>query len=511
MQMTLPAGSSLTKSIETSLKAEKILKEKFPEIKHVVAKIGTAEVPTDPMAVEDADIMIVMKPFSEWTSARSRDEMVEKMKAALADIKDVEFNFSQPIQLRFNELMTGAKADIAIKLYGENMQELYSKAKEAAQYIEKIPGASDVIVEQAMGLPQLLVKYDRDKIARYGINIEDLNTIIRTAYAGETAGVVFENERRFDLVVRLDKDIVKDFDIDRLFVRTADGAKVPVSEVADITLQTGPLQINRDATKRRIVIGVNVRNADIKQVVSDIQDTLDKNIKLKPGYYFEYGGQFQNLQNAINTLIIVIPLALGLIMLLLFFAFRSIKYAIVVFSTVPLSLIGGIVALWLRGLPFSISAGVGFIALFGVAVLNGILMINHFNDLRTSGKYHMCTNRIIQNGCPHLLRPVFLTGLVASLGFVPMAVATSAGAEVQRPLATVVIGGLIVSTILTLVIIPVFYKLVNSITRFVMRKRHITMILVALLTFAGTDLYAQTPDTVSLNEAVNIAIQTIRD
>lgn len=507
MQMTLPAGSSLTKSIETSLKAEKILKEKFPEIKHVVAKIGTAEVPTDPMAVEDADIMIVMKPFSEWTSARSRDEMVEKMKAALADIKDVEFNFSQPIQLRFNELMTGAKADIAIKLYGENMQELYSKAKEAAQYIEKIPGASDVIVEQAMGLPQLLVKYDRDKIARYGINIEDLNTIIRTAYAGETAGVVFENERRFDLVVRLDKDIVKDFDIDRLFVRTADGAKVPVSEVADITLQTGPLQINRDATKRRIVIGVNVRNADIKQVVSDIQDTLDKNIKLKPGYYFEYGGQFQNLQNAINTLIIVIPLALGLIMLLLFFAFRSIKYAIVVFSTVPLSLIGGIVALWLRGLPFSISAGVGFIALFGVAVLNGILMINHFNDLRTSGKYHMCTNRIIQNGCPHLLRPVFLTGLVASLGFVPMAVATSAGAEVQRPLATVVIGGLIVSTILTLVIIPVFYKLVNSITRFVMRKRHITMILVALLTFAGTDLYAQTPDTVSLNEAVNIAIQ----
>lgn len=508
MQMTLPAGSSLSQSIETSLKAEKILKDKFPEIKHVVAKIGTAEVPTDPMAVEDADIMIVMKPFSEWTSARSRDEMVEKMKAALAGIKDVEFNFSQPIQLRFNELMTGAKADIAIKLYGEDMQELYSKAKEAAQYIEKIPGASDVIVEQAMGLPQLLVKYDRDKIARYGINIEDLNTVIRTAYAGETAGVVFENERRFDLVVRLDKDIVKDFDIDRLFVRTPDGANIPVSEVADITLQTGPLQINRDATKRRIVIGVNVRNADIKQVVSAIQTTLDKNIKLKPGYYFEYGGQFQNLQNAIDTLTIVIPLALGLIMLLLFFAFHSIKYALVVFSTVPLSLIGGIVALWLRGLPFSISAGVGFIALFGVAVLNGILMINHFNDLRTRGKYDLCTSRIIKNGCPHLLRPVFLTGLVASLGFVPMAVATSAGAEVQRPLATVVIGGLIVSTVLTLVIIPVFYKLVNSITRFVMRKRHIKMIiLIALLTFAGTNLHAQTADTVSLNEAITIAIQ----
>lgn len=507
MQMTLPAGSSLSKSIETSLQAEKILKEKFPEIKHVVAKIGTAEVPTDPMAVEDADIMIIMKPFSEWTSAGSRAEMVEKMKAALADIENVEFNFSQPIQLRFNELMTGAKADIAIKLYGEDMEELYSKAKEAAQYIEQIPGASDVLVEQAMGLPQLLVNYDRSKIARYGIDIEELNTIIRTAYAGETAGVVFENERRFDLVVRLDKEKVKDFDIDKLFVRTSDGIRIPVSEVADITLKTGPLQINRDATKRRIVIGVNVRNADIKQVVSAIQDTLDKNIKLKPGYYFEYGGQFKNLQNAIDTLTIVIPIALSLILLLLFFAFHSVIYSLVVFSTVPLSLIGGIVALWLRGLPFSISAGVGFIALFGVAVLNGILMINHFNDLRTRGKYNMCTNRIIRKGCPHLLRPVFLTGLVASLGFVPMAVATSAGAEVQRPLATVVIGGLIVSTILTLVIIPVFYKLVNSITRSVMRRRHLIILLIVLLSCTGTGLHAQSPDTVSMNEAINIAMQ----
>lgn len=507
MQMTLPAGSSLSKSIETSLQAEKILKEKFPEIKHVVAKIGTAEVPTDPMAVEDADIMIIMKPFSEWTSAGSRAEMVEKMKAALADIENVEFNFSQPIQLRFNELMTGAKADIAIKLYGEDMEELYSKAKEAAQYIEQIPGASDVLVEQAMGLPQLLVNYDRSKIARYGIDIEELNTIIRTAYAGETAGVVFENERRFDLVVRLDKEKVKDFDIDKLFVRTSDGIRIPISEVADITLKTGPLQINRDATKRRIVIGVNVRNADIKQVVSAIQDTLDKNIKLKPGYYFEYGGQFKNLQNAIDTLTIVIPIALSLILLLLFFAFHSVIYSLVVFSTVPLSLIGGIVALWLRGLPFSISAGVGFIALFGVAVLNGILMINHFNDLRTRGKYNMCTNRIIRKGCPHLLRPVFLTGLVASLGFVPMAVATSAGAEVQRPLATVVIGGLIVSTILTLVIIPVFYKLVNSITRSVMRRRHLIILLIVLLSCTGTGLHAQSPDTVSMNEAINIAMQ----
>lgn len=470
MQMTLPAGSSLSKSIEVSLEAEKLLKEKFPEIKHVVAKIGTAEVPTDPMAVEDADIMIVMKPFNEWTSAKSRAEMVEKMKSTLDGIEDVEFNFSQPIQLRFNELMTGAKADIAIKLYGEDMEELYSKAKEAAKYVEKVPGAADVLVEQAMGLPQLLVNYNRAKIARYGIDIEELNTIIRTAYAGETAGVVFENERRFDLVVRLDKDKVKDLKIDKLFVRTSEGIRIPVSEVAEITLQNGPLQINRDATKRRIVIGVNVRNADIQQVVEAIRESLDNNIKLKPGYYFEYGGQFENLQNAISTLMVVIPIALMLILLLLFFAFRSVIYSLVVFSTVPLSLIGGIVALWLRGMPFSISAGVGFIALFGVAVLNGILMINHFNDLRKKNYYNMCTVKIIRKACPHLLRPVFLTGLVASLGFVPMAIATSAGAEVQRPLATVVIGGLIVSTILTLIIIPVFYKMVNTAGTIIRRR-----------------------------------------
>ena len=345
MQMTLPAGSSLTRSIDISLEAERVLKQRFPEVKHVVAKIGTAEVPTDPMSVEDADVMIVMKPFKEWTSASSREEMVEKMKEALDGVKGAEFNFSQPIQLRFNELMTGAKADIAIKLYGEDMEELYARAKDAAKYVAQVPGASDVIVEQAMGLPQLVVKYDRTKISRYGINIQELNDIIRTAYAGEAAGVVFENERRFDLVVRLDNDKVKDLDLNRLYVRTCDGLQVPVSEVATIDLVDGPLQINRDATKRRIVIGVNVRNADIQQVVERISNTLDGNVKLKPGYYFEYGGQFENLQNAIRTLMIVIPIALMLILLLLFFAFRSITYSLVVFSTVPLSLIGGILAL----------------------------------------------------------------------------------------------------------------------------------------------------------------------
>ena len=505
MQMTLPAGSSLTHSIELSKQAEETLMKSFPEIKHVVAKIGTAEVPTDPMALEDADIMIVMKPFKEWTSASSRAEMVEKMKASLEPITGAEFNFSQPIQLRFNELMTGAKADIAIKLYGEDMAELYKKAKEASLFVEQVPGAADVIVEQAMGLPQLVVHYDRAKIARYGMNIEELNTIIRTAYAGEAAGVVFENERRFDLVLRLDNDKVADLNLDKLFVRTAEGIQIPVSEVATIELVNGPLQINRDATKRRIVIGVNVRDADIQKVVRTIQETLDKHIKLEPGYYFEYGGQFENLRNAIDTLTIVIPVALSLILLLLFFAFKSVTYSLVVFSTVPLSLIGGILALWLRGLPFSISAGVGFIALFGVAVLNGILMINHFNNLRKQTKYQMTTNRILAKGCPHLLRPVFLTGLVASLGFVPMAIAKSAGAEVQRPLATVVIGGLIVSTILTLIIIPVFYRLVNSSAAW-KRQRWLKRLLPFLL-FLGILFPTHAQQTVSLEEAVTIALE----
>ena len=506
MQMTLPAGSSLSESIAVSDEAEKVLKEKFPEIKHVVAKIGTAEVPTDPMAVEDADVMIIMKPFKEWTSASSRAEMVEKMKEALEPLSErAEFNFSQPIQLRFNELMTGAKADIAVKLYGEDTHELYEKAKEAAKYVEQVPGASDVIVEQTMGLPQLVVKYNRGKIARYGINIEELNTIIRTAYAGEASGVVFENERRFDLVVRLDQEKVADLNLDKLFVRSGEGIQIPVSEVATIDLVNGPLQINRDATKRRIVIGVNVRGADIQQVVQEIQKTLDRNIKLKPGYYFDYGGQFENLQNAINTLLIVVPVALMLILLLLFFAFKNVTYTLVVFSTVPLSLIGGILALWLRGLPFSISAGVGFIALFGVAVLNGILMINHFNDIHKQTMYPLSTNRVIARGTPHLLRPVFLTGLVASLGFVPMAVATSAGGEVQRPLATVVIGGLIVSTVLTLLVIPVFYKIVGSAAvwkRAYSGKKFFFLLLLALL-----PIPMKAQQVVTLEQAIELAKQ----
>jgi cobalt-zinc-cadmium resistance protein CzcA len=512
MQMTLPAGSSLTRSVEVATQAETILLNNFPEIKHVVSKIGTAEVPTDPMAIEDADVMIIMKPFKEWTSARSRTGIVELMKDALeAEIHDVEFIFSQPIQLRFNELMTGAKADIAIKLFGEDMDELYARATEAAEYIERVPGADDVMVERALGLPQLVITYDRSKLARYGVNISELNDVIRAAYAGEKAGIVFENERRFDLVVRLDQEKVSELNLNRLFVRTAEGIQIPLSQVANVELISGPLQINRDATKRRIVIGINVRDGDIQRVVRDIRELLDRNIRLQPGYYFEYGGQFENLQNAINTLLVVVPIALFLILLLLFIAFRSITYTLVIFTTVPLSLIGGILALWLRGLPFSISAGVGFIALFGVSVLNGILMINHFIELHKQNKYSLTTNRIIRKGTPLLLRPVFLTGLVASLGFVPMAIATSAGAEVQRPLATVVVGGLIVSTALTLIIIPAFYYLINS-SATIMRKPFIrkmlrpkSMLLVLLMIIMTMPVPVNARQSVTLEQAVTMA------
>ena len=512
MQMTLPVGSSLSKSIDVSLKMEKALKDSFPEITHVVSKIGTAEVPTDPMSVETADVVIVMKPFKEWTSASTRDEMVEKMKTVVDGVGGAEYNFSQPIQLRFNELMSGAKADIAIILYGEDLEELNDKAHEAAKYINNVSGVGDVIVEQGMGLPQLLIEYDRKAIARYGLNIEDINTIIRTAYAGETAGVVLENERRFDLVLRLNREQVTDVNLDRIFIHTKAGVNIPVSELATTKIVDGPMQINRDATKRRIVVGVNVRGGNTQQVVADIQQELEKNVKLKPGYYFEYGGSFENLQNAINTLSIVIPIALVLILLLLFFAFRSATYTLVVFSTVPLSLIGGIAALWVRGMPFSISAGVGFIALFGVSVLNGILMINHFNDLKRQNKHQMCTDRVIALGAPHLLRPVLLTGLVASLGFLPMAIATSAGAEVQRPLATVVIGGLLFSTFLNLVIIPVFYRLVGIFTARSQRRKNAKRLrkmsaavtLLMLLSMPAFAIAQETSRKVSLPEAIEL-------
>ncbi|TNE62276.1 MAG: CusA/CzcA family heavy metal efflux RND transporter, partial [Bacteroidetes bacterium] len=460
MQMAIQPGSSLQESVHTSTKAERILLENFPEVKHVVSKIGTAEVPTDPMAIEDADIMIVLKEKKDWVSAKTREELVGMMKEKLSVIAGAGFEFTQPIQLRFNELMTGAKTDIAVKIFGENTDTLKHYADRAAALITDIPGAGDVKVEQTEGLPQLIVQFNRAKIAQYGLNIEELNTLVRTAFAGEVAGVVFENERKFDLVVRLDQVSRQEVNLDQIFVHLPGDRSIPMSEVATVTYSEGPMQISRESARRRINVGINVRNRDIASLVAEIEQTLDARLDLPPGYSIQYGGQFENLQKASRRLSIAVPVALVLIFALLYFTFEKVKYALMIFTAVPMSAIGGVLALWLRDMPFSISAGVGFIALFGVAVLNGIVLISHFNRLRYEDGMTDIRQVVIDGGLVRL-RPVVMTATVAALGFLPMALSTTNGAEVQRPLATVVIGGLITATLLTLILLPVLYYLTN--------------------------------------------------
>jgi heavy metal efflux system protein len=504
MQMTLPTGSSLDESIRTSTQAEQILLRNFPEVKQVVSKIGTAEVPTDPMSVELADIMIVMKEKEDWTSADNREELVSQMEDKLSAIIGASFDFTQPIQLRFNELMTGAKTDVAIKIYGEDMNILHQKAVEAAAVVAHIEGAADIAVEQTEGLPQLLVQYNRQRIARHGISIEDLNTVIRTAFAGERAGVVFEGERKFDLVVRLTEKMRGDFNLSSLFVKRTDGELIPVSELAEVKQTLGPAQISRDDTKRRVTIGINVRGRDVESLVNEAQAKLSQ-MDLPPGYSITYGGDFENLQKAKQRLTIAVPIALVLILILLYFAFGSFKYALLIFVAVPLSAIGGIFALWIRDLPFSISAGVGFIALFGVAVLNGIVLISYFNDLKDTGKHTL--EEIIVKGGLVRLRPVIMTASVAALGFLPMALSETAGAEVQRPLATVVIGGLVSATLLTLVVLPVLYRAVERYSVQKMTTRISPTAIVGLVMTFSTPSFAQDPTLVlSEQDAVTLAL-----
>ena len=505
MQMSLPPGSSLSESMEIAGRAEKMLIDNFPEVIEVISKIGTAEVPTDPMAVEDADIMITMKEREEWVSAKSREELVNKMKEKLNTVAGASFDFTQPIQLRFNELMTGAKTDIAIKIFGEDMDELFKKANEAASLISKIRGAADVKVEQIAGLPQLVVSYNRQKMAQYGLSVAQLNGIISAAYAGEKAGVVFEGEKKFDLVIRLNIDNRHDFDLNRLFVRNAQGQQIPLGEVAKVNFITGPMQISRDNTQRRVIIGINVRNRDIESLITEIRSGLEGRLQLKPGYSISYGGQFQNLEAAKKRLSIAIPLALGLIMLLLFFTFNSLKYAILIFTAVPLSAIGGIAALAIRGMPFSISAGVGFIALFGVSVLNGIVLIGYYNKLHKEG---MPLSDLVVEGALTRLRPVMMTAMVASLGFLPMAISSSAGAEVQKPLATVVIGGLITSTLLTMIILPILYSIFNAPPKVRTKLGGLKIFMVILLFLPVSQVFSQTPEAkvLTMDDAVKMAL-----
>ena len=460
IQPILKTGTSLGKTIETTTRIEKILLDRFPEVEQVVTRIGAAEVPTDPMSMEESDVIIILKPKKEWVSAHSKDALANKFKEALGIIPGMEVEFTQPIEMRFNELITGVRADIAIKIFGDDLEVLSKKGNEIKSLIANVRGAADISLEKVVGLPQMNVAYDRAKIARYGLNIQDLNDMVAMGFSGRTVGSVYEGEKRFDLVVRLDQRNRKDIEnLMNLYVDLPSGEKIPLSELAEISYQVGAAKISRDDTRRRIVVGINVRDRDLQSVVDDVRRLIDDHVKLPVGYTITYGGQFENLQSAKSRLLVAVPIALLLIFVLLYLAFKSVKDALMIFSAIPLAAVGGVLFLWMRGLPFSISAGVGFIALFGIAVLNGIVLIEHFKELKKQSSDPMET--LIKQGTKDRLRAVLLTASAAALGFLPMAISTSAGAEVQRPLATVVIGGLVTATLLTLVVLPVLYAMFN--------------------------------------------------
>lgn len=456
-ELSMAQGTSLSQMVKTSTQVEKILKAQFPEVKQAVTRIGSSEIPTDPMPVERADMMISLIPKKDWTSAKTKDELMAKMEEAVTVIPGIEFELTQPIQMRTNELITGIKQDVAIKIYGNDLTQLTLSANKVAQLIKGVEGVTDPFVEQVTGLPQIQVVYNRDQLAKYGISIKDANMVLKTAFAGNEAGYVFEEDKRFDLVLRMDKDLRNNIgSLENLYIPLEKGGSIPLSQVASIKYQDAPAQVTREDGERRIYVGFNVRGRDVQSTVLDIQNILDNKLKLPAGYYYSYGGQFQNLKEAKDRLVVAVPLALLLILFLLYFTLKHVKESLYVFSAIPLSAIGGIWALWLRDMPFSISAGVGFIALFGVAVLNGIVLIGQFHHLQKDGVADI-RERVIK-GCMLRLRPVIMTALVASLGFLPMALSTGDGAEVQRPLATVVIGGLLTATILTLLVLPSIYK-----------------------------------------------------
>ncbi len=501
-------GGSLTNTVETVIKANKILLDNFPEIKHAVCKIGAGEIPTDPTPMETGDYVITLKDKSEWTSAKTREELVEKMQEKLVTLAGVKFEFQQPIQMRFNELMTGSKQDIAVKIFGDDLGVLAEKAENVEKIISQVEGVEDINVEKVTGLAQVQVDYNRDRLAQYGLSVDEVNRLLRAAFAGSQAGVVYDEEKRFGLVVRLDSDYRKNLeDVKNLTVALPNGSQLPFDQVADITIKSGPAQVSREDTKRRITIGFNVRNRDTEGVIQEVTAKIDQQVKLPTGYYINYGGQFKNLEAAKNRLAIAVPVALLLIFVLLYFAFHSVTQTLIIFTAVPMSAIGGIFALWLREMNFSISAGVGFIALFGVAVLNGIVLIAEFNRLEKEGISDI-TQRILK-GLHTRLRPVIMTAAVASLGFLPMALSTSAGAEVQKPLATVVIGGLISATLLTLLVLPVFYVVFSAgFLRSIFKRRTMTAVLVVIFSVIGYTTSAQNQKKVSLREAIQMALDS---
>lgn len=500
-------GGSLTNTIEKVQQANKILLDNFPEVKHAVCKIGAGEIPTDPTPMETGDYIITLRDKSEWTSAETREELVEKMEEALIPLAGVKFEFQQPIQMRFNELLSGSKQDIAVKIFGDDLNTLAEKAEDVEKIILGVEGVEDINVEKVTGLAQVQVEYNRDRLAQYGLSVEEVNRVLRAAFAGSQAGVVFDEEKRFGLVVRLDKDYRQSIeDVKSLSVTLPNGSQIPFEMLADIQIKSGPAQVSRENTKRRITVGFNVRNRDVQSVIEEVTRKIDAQVQLPTGYFVSYGGQFQNLVAARERLMIAVPVALLLIFVLLFFTFHSFKQSLLIFTAVPMSAIGGILALWIRGMNFSISAGVGFIALFGVAVLNGIVLIAEFNRLEKEGITDI-TERV-KKGLHVRLRPVIITAAVASLGFLPMALSTSAGAEVQKPLATVVIGGLISATLLTLIVLPVFYIFFSTRKfRFSLKRKAGVAALIVIL-FCSMAINAQQPNRINLKQAVQMALDS---
>ncbi|ROH97955.1 CusA/CzcA family heavy metal efflux RND transporter [Chryseobacterium daecheongense] len=502
-------GSNLTTTIESTQKAAHILKSRFPEVEKVVTKIGSGEVPTDPMPMDASDMMVILKDKKEWTSASTFPELAEKMGKQLQDVPGITASFQFPVQMRFNELMTGARQDVVIKIFGEDLDVLSQNAQKLGQIIETVEGTQNLYIEPVSGMPQVIIEYNRPLIAQYHLSIADINRIVNTAFAGQSTGLVFEGEKRFDMVVRLDtKDRKNVTDIKNLLVPTPFGNQIPLSQLAKIEVKNGPNQIQRENAQRRIVVGFNIKGRDVQSIVEELQHKADQKMKLPTGYYMTYGGSFENLNKAKQRLMIAVPIALALIFVMLFLAFNSIKESLLIYTAIPLSIIGGVFLMALRGMPFSISAGVGFIALFGVAVLNGIVLISEFNRLRKRGITNIV--RIIVDGGESRLRPVLMTAFVASLGFIPMAVSNGAGAEVQRPLATVVIGGLMVATFLTLFVLPLLY--VNIEKGFKMKKKNnknLAAVLILIFGLAGIGIKSQTP--ISLQNAINMALENNRN
>jgi cobalt-zinc-cadmium resistance protein CzcA len=515
VETILPTNASLSQSIKVNNAAQAMLLKKFPtEINQVVSRIGASEIPTDPMGINSCDLIIQLKDPSEWKNAETMEELEEKMDKELDAFPEVSFEFTQPIQMRFNELIAGVKSDIAVKIFGEDLQELFDHATEASRYIRSIEGVGDIKVQQIEGIPQLVVKYNRVKMAQYGLNVNEVNAAIKMTFAGETAGIVMEGEKRFDLVVRMDSVHRQDIqNLRELYIDLPSGSQIPLQEVAEVSYENAPLEISRDNTHRRITIGINVRGRDVESVVADIQKVMKNKITLPAGYYVTYGGTFENLQAAKSRLALVVPIALALIFVLLFFTFQSFLEASIIYLAIPLSAIGGVVALWVRGMPFSVSAGIGFIALFGVAVLNGIVLLSFFKQLANEG---LGVEERLKKGLELRFRPVIMTAAVASLGFLPMALSQSPGAEVQRPLATVVIGGLITATFLTLVVIPVVYSIVMGRREQKLKAKGLGMIVMFMLlsfsTFAVTksrsdDLLTKTKSTKSHSDDPRLSLK----